>query len=630
MRRSICISDPPFGYVEQAGTWKFSYTTAASLPKGTRCRFEIQSRGRPMDWEVPSAQVKKKKNEIWVELPNGKILPVKEIAKPNALTPDFEFVLPVDVKTAETFTIVLGTENRAQRFTQRKRPFFLHIEPKSKGESKEAEVFTLDIKGGPLTNIRIITPSIVAKNERFDVILRCEDSFGNLTNNAPEGTLIEVSYENLRENLNWKLFIPETGFLNIPNLYFNEPGMYRIQLRNLKTGDTFFSSPIKCLAETERHLYWGMLHGESERANALEQIDACLRYYRDEKNIHFYAISPFESVEETPNDMWKHISTYVVEANEDMRFNTFLGFQVVAEDPALGLRHFVYAKENKPLLRKKDHKFSSFLKIYKSHQPKDLLSIPCFSMAKNFEKTFSEFHPEFERVVEIYNAWGCSECTEKEGNLRPIKTTSKHGVRESAQGSIRNALNNNFRFGFTAGGLDDRGIYSGFYEEDQVQYSPGMTAVFAKDHTKEAIFQALQQRACYATTGERIILLFSIAGMPMGSELNTKNKPGLQYNRHISGSVAGTATIKELILIRNGVPFQTIHPHVNTYEFTIDDTEPLERIAFPAKNSSPPFVYYYIRAVQEDGHIAWGSPIWIDMTETLPLMTSQPNAKRKK
>ena len=36
-----------------------------------------------------------------------------------------------------------------------------------------------------LQTIRLLTPSFVAKNKRFDIILRFEDEFGNLTNNAP-------------------------------------------------------------------------------------------------------------------------------------------------------------------------------------------------------------------------------------------------------------------------------------------------------------------------------------------------------------------------------------------------------------------------------------------------------------
>lgn len=629
MRRSICVSEPNHGFVKQAGTWKFAYTTATALPKETRLLFEIQTRGRPMDWEVPSTNPKEKKNAIWLQLPNGKTVASKEVLKKNAITPDFEFVLPTEVKAAETITIVLGKENRAQLYTQRKRPFFLYVDPKGKGDYKEPELFTLDVRGGPLTNIRVIAPSIVAKNERFDVLLRCEDAFGNLTNNAPEGTLIEVTYENLRENLNWKLFVPETGFLNIPNLYFNEPGMYRIQLRNAQSGKTYFSAPIKCLQETAQHLFWGILHGESERVDGAEQIDACLRYFRDEKNVHFYGISPFESTDEMPTEMWKHVSTNVAEANEDMRFATFLGFQVMADEPGLGVRHLVYAKDNKPILRKKEHKYSSFQKMYKSHQPKELLSIPCFTMGKGYDKAFEEFSPEYERVVEIYNAWGSSECTEKEGNLRPIKTKSKSGIHESEKGSIRHALNQNYRFGFIAGGLDDRGVYDGLYTSDQVQYSPGLTAVLAKDHTREALFHALQQRACYATTGERIIMLYAIAGSSMGTELNTKAKPGLLYNRHIAGSVAGTSKIAEITIIRNGKLLHTFHPDASYYAFAFDDTDPLERVAFPKTEEKPPFAYYYIRVLQEDGHIAWGSPIWIDLTETGVILNAPRKAKKK-
>ncbi len=81
----------------------------------------------------------------------------------------------------------------------------------------------------------------MAKNKRFDITVRFEDEFGNLTNYAPEGTLVDLSYEHLRENLNWKLFVPETGFVILPNLYFNEAGIYRIRLRNQKTNEIFIS-----------------------------------------------------------------------------------------------------------------------------------------------------------------------------------------------------------------------------------------------------------------------------------------------------------------------------------------------------------------------------------------------------
>lgn len=628
MRRSICYCEPNLALAGELSTWKFSYTTATSLPKGTRLKFDLLSRGREIDWEVPSVSHKEKKNLIWAETPEGKILSAKELAKDEFSASSFEFVLPGEIKAGDTLSFFIGTAeknkeesrkkgNRAQTSIQRRRPFYLYIDPKGKGDYRDPEIFTIDVRGNVLRNIRIIAPSLVGKNKRFDVIIRFEDIFGNLTNNAPEGTLVEVSYEHLRENLNWKLFVPETGFINVPNLYFNEPGIYKIQLRNLKTNETYFSSPIKCFAEVDKSIYWGLLHGESEKIDSLENIEACLRHFRDEKNGQFYAVSPFESVEETPNDIWKTICAQVAEFNEDYRFITLLGFQWFNQAPEEGLRHLIYSKDNKQILRKKDMKTNTLKKIYKSHTTKDLISIPSFTMAKGFETTFVDFDPDYERVVEIYNAWGSSECTAKEGNLRPIATEGKKGVSETEKGSIRKALNNNCRFGFVAGGLDDRDVYSDFYESDQIQYSPGMTAIIAIEQTREALFQALVNRSCYATTGERIVLGFNIAGASMGSELNTKSKPGLSFNRHITGFVAGTKAIKEILFIRNGKPFHTIHPKQAHYEFAIDDTELLSKILMPAQGEKPPFIYYYIRVVQEDGHIAWGSPIWIDQTDAV-------------
>ncbi len=618
MRRSICYSEPSNAIAGQKGTWKFIYTTATPLPKGTKIKFDLLTQGRAIDWDIPQTDLKEKANIIWAETKNQKISAVPSTNKQTAQT-FFEFLLPSELKIGETFIIHIGTTlslqekgNTCQKTIQRKRPFYLYIDPKGKGDYKEGELFQMDIKGGPLNAIRAITPSLVARNKRFDVIVRFEDSFGNLTNNAPLGTLIELSYEHLRENLNWKIFVPETGFITLPNLYFNEPGVYKIKLHNLKNNEIFFSDPIKCLSESNVTLFWGFFHGESERYDSLYNIDSSLRHFRDDQALNFYATSSFDSEEETPTDNWKALTSHIAEFNEDDRFITFLGSQWEGEPSSEGVRQFLYTKENKNIFRKKDTKTSALKKIYKSLSPKELLSIPTFTMGGNSTYTFDEFQPEFEKVVEIYNAWGSSECTSGEGNPRPIKGTGKGSVEENPAGSIQRALKMGCRFGFIAGGLDDRGIYDGLYDSDQEQYSPGLTAILAKEQTKASLIEALHHRLCYATTGARIIVGFSIAGSSMGSELNNKTKPGLDFNRHISGYALGNAAIQEIAIIRNGEILQKLQPKDYHTDFTYDDTTPLHQILLQGKFSPLPFVYYYLRVIQENGHIAWSSPIWID------------------
>jgi hypothetical protein len=577
--------------------------------------------GRPLDWELPQTNPKEKKNLIWCEA-NGK--GVTPAAHDGAC---YEFLLPSEVKAGDPLTICIGAPDRdekkgnsAQKTSQRKRPFILSIDPKGKTDYKETEVFQIDVRGAELSNLKIFVPSLVAKNKRFDVMVRFEDEFGNLTSMAPEGTLIDLSYENFRESLNWKLFVPETGFIMLPNLYFNEAGIYRLQLKNLLTKETFFSSPIKCVAEAPYEINWGLLHGEWERYDSGPEIEVLLRYMRDEQMFQFFATSPFESEEETSADLWKTISNQIAEFHEDERFVSLLGFQYLGTPGEEGMRQFLYAKEGKPLMRKREAKFNSLKKIYKSHSPKDLIAIPTFTMGKSTCFNFQDFAPEYERVVEIYNAWGSSES--KGDNLRPI-IGPKEGIAESAEGSIQKALARGCKFGFVAGGYDDRGPYAPLFDTSQEQYSAGLTAILAADQTRAGLFEALYNRSCYATTGERIVLGLFVAASPMGSSLDTKTKPGLEYNRHITGYCLGTADLASVELIRNGEVLKQLPFKGHECEFTFDDSELLGSICLEP-DGVPPFTYYYLRVVQSDGHIAWSSPIWIDLTST----TAAPIAKR--
>ncbi len=619
MRRSICVTQPASARAGEKGTWQFHYTTATPLPKGTKIRFDVESQGRESDWEIPSCNVKDKTNVIYALLSGDRIVKATLVESP-AENAQFEFVLPAGMKLGEVLRIVIGSAdwddpstfvtqgNRCQLFVQRRHAFHFHVDPKGKGlYSGEPESFLIDIRGSQLQRINILSPSFVTKNKRFDITVRFEDAFGNLTNSAPEGTLIDLSYEHLRENLSWKLFVPETGFVVLPNLYFNEPGIYRICLKDSTGKVNFISSPIKCFAEAPAHLSWGLLHGESDRIDSIEDMEGCLRQLRDEKGLSFFASSPFTSESEISNDQWKALSQSLADFSEEDRFLTLPGMQYLGKPGEEGLRQFLYIKDHKPILRPDDPKTNSLVKIYKNHNPREFLSIPSFTSSSACGFDFEMFHPDFERVVEIYNSWGSSECSKKEGNPFPIMGT----ISATSDGLIQRALQKNCRFGFVAGGLDDRGVYEGLFGSKQVEYSPGLTAVFLEKQTREGLLDALYRRACYATTGSRIILGFHIAGAVMGSELNLVEKKGLAVNRHISGYVAGTCPIRSIELLRNGTILHTWNPKANQYDYEYDDMQPFIKHSLSAPNAKR-FLYYYVRVTQEDGAMAWSSPIWVD------------------
>lgn len=638
MRRSICYCEPSSVRAGLVGTFRFIYTTAQNLPKGTKVRFDLQSLGREVDWEIPSATQKEGTNTIYLELEDGTLVPAKEVEIPNTVIPQFEFTLPKAVNQGESFAITVGAKgekaakkggNRAQTVSQRRRQFFMYLDPSGKGRFADPEVFTIDIYGNKLDNIRILTPSLVGKNKRFDIIVRFEDKYGNLTSDTDDEALLELSHELLRENLNWKIFVPETGFISLPNLYFNEAGVFTIQLKNLKTKQVWRSSPIRCSEEASHMLLWGMLHGESEKVDAVENIDSCLRYFRDDRALNFYGLSPFEDQKETSNEDWKNCVHTTQEFSEDDRFITFIGCQWIGEPKKEGMRQIVYLKDQKGLIRKKDAKGATLDKLHGSFTEKEAITIPMLSMAKGYSYDFANFNPAFERVVEIYNAWGSSETTSKKGNTAPFKG-KKGGLEETPEGSLIEALNANCRFGFVAGGLDDRGIFAPLYETEQAQYTPGLTAILATEHTKNALGEALYKRHVYATTGARIVIEFSIAQKMMGEELQTGEKPGLMINRHIHLFAAGQANLRSVEVMRNGQLYKRFTPQTTSFETTLDDMDPMEKIAIQPKDGKYPFVYYYIRVTQEDGHMAWSSPIWVDITPRVPQVRKKVEVKALK
>ncbi|MCH9621366.1 MAG: hypothetical protein S4CHLAM20_07860 [Chlamydiia bacterium] len=625
MARSICKTHPSVTLAGHSGNWNFIFIPGSNLPEKTVLRFDMLTSDEEGSWQMPQAAPNVKLNCIWLTLADEKRM-IPEAVDMGGYTV-FDFVLNKAVKAGEELIITIGSigktaekKNLAQTFTQRRRPFHLYIDTKGKKAfPKEPEVFYLDVKGGELNNIKIIGPSIVSRNDRFDLMLRFEDSYGNLTGYAPEDTLIELSYDQLRENLNWKLFIPETGYLSLPNLYFNDPGTYRIKLTNLQNKNVYQSPPIECVLSAEESLFWGILHAESKRHKTAEDVENSLRSFRDDNALQFYASSVFEDETSTPSADWKLLSSQIAQFNEEERFVSMLGFQWFGQPSVEGLRHFIYPKDNKPVLRMKDTKSNTLKKIYRSHSPKELLSIPCLTMAKGYSYNFKDFNPEFERVVEIFNYFGSSECSAKKGNPYPIRTKGrKSGMSETEEGSIQKALSKNCRFGFVSGGFDRRGVYKDTEQNDQIEYQNGLTGIFSKEYSRDNLFTSLYNRRCYATTGARIIVTFNIASMPMGSELDTHSKPGLEFNRHIEIKVSGTDKIKEIIVFRNLEKYKVLENLENEFECIIDDSDPLSKVVLKASGDSPDFTYYYLRITQEDGHIAYVTPIWVDYIPPKP------------
>jgi len=141
------------------------------------------------------------------------------------------------------------------------------------------------------------------------------------------------------------------------------------------------------------------------------------------------------------------------------------------------------------------------------------------------------FTPEFSPVVEIMSMHGCSESDEAACPMlhtmgpRDGASTYQHGL---AAGHIVGAV----------GSTDHHSAHPG-------SYGHGRVAVWADALTRDGILAALRARRCYALTGDRIDLRFSINGAPLGSALPPADV------REIAVEVRGGAALDTIELLHN-------------------------------------------------------------------------------
>lgn len=79
----------------------------------------------------------------------------------------------------------------------------------------------------------------------------------------------------------------------------------------------------------------------------------------------------------------------------------------------------------------------------------------------------------------------------------------------------------------------------------------------------------------------------------MGEAITTKNKV-------VDIHVIGTDKIKEIVVVKNNKEYQV--KHSGNQEVTVQ---------WKDKQKNDGESYYYVRIMQENGELAWSSPIWV-------------------
>jgi hypothetical protein len=390
-------------------------------------------------------------------------------------------------------------------------PIALDLE--GRGEILTPEWPSFEVVGRPETRyVNCTVPSMVAAGETFRLAIRSEDRFKNpISGRSPEYRLL-LDGEPFRT-------VPaaERAVTVLEDVRITEPGTHRFTVTSSEESLTGTSNPVWVRPRVERRIWWGETHGHIGFADGQGSAEGYYRFGRDIARLDFLTLSE--------HDIWTDASEW--QALQEMTerfldpgvFTPILGYEWTAA-AAVGGHHNVYFRGGAGSERVSHQRTLNLKELYaglrRVHRPEDVLIIPHAHTPGDWRSSDGVM----ERLVEL---------------------TSGHGTFEWFGNRY---LQNGYHVGFI-GSSDNHRLHPGYGPATNFQMG-GLAAVFAEENTPQVLFEALRARACYGTTGERIIVDADLDGIPMGQRVPPSAR------RMIRCRVMGTAPIEAVDLVKNG------------------------------------------------------------------------------
>lgn len=360
------------------------------------------------------------------------------------------------------------------------------------------------------------------------------------------------------------------------------------------------SLPTDFTREGEK-IYFGSIHGHNALCDGTGEKgeDGIKEYYewgKEVEGLDFCALTNHTSNYLT-YDAWTHKKWEMVQKLTE-RFNlpgeyvTLLGYEWAPLDKYRKWHNNIYFKKGYgPLYRGDESRSNTLEKLVSLLINEECIIVPHHPCAGiDWNKRVYLKYPHLFPVVEIYSHFGNS--LEERYPQWPEGDT------------VLSALAKGIRFGFIA---SPDTHYGRPFLDSWAGKRIGLTAVFARELTRSAIYNSLKERFCYATTGVRIFLDFRLNDFKMGSIIKEED---VGKGRNIWIKVFGQQPIKTIEIYRNGIPIFTTSPENESAEIIFVDEESLEKFLISGR---PSFCWYYTKIVQVDGEIAWSSPVYIEI-----------------
>ncbi len=369
------------------------------------------------------------------------------------------------------------------------------------------------ITGSALAGVAGFAPSVVQPGERFELALRGRDAFYNRARAVPDTWVLTLNDEPWRK-------VPTSGAITLVDVQLDTPGVYRF---GIEAEDGSFSgevNPVLVAAEPRPRIFWGDTHGHSGFAEGIGTPERFMRWARDDARLDFVTHSEHDIWLDDAE--WEVLREHVQRFTQPGRFIAYLGYEWSVANTSGG-HHNVLFRTPEGRDRVPAQFYPTLSRLYQGLRAgtatRDVVVIPHAHQAGDYRLN----DPELEPLIEIM---------------------SQHGTFEWFG---RMYLQQGHQVGFTA--ASDNHLSQPGYSAPlggSLSQRGGLGAVLADAKTTDGIFDGMKALRAYATTGDRMILDFTVNGATMGKRIP------FSKTRTIDGTVAGTAPIDRVDVIKNG------------------------------------------------------------------------------
>ncbi len=444
--------------------------------------------------------------------------------------------------------------------------------------------------------LSVTSPAQVVAGQAFSVRAVVRDCFHNVATRGSSIPKLQLSDES---NVPFRQESP--GIFIYENVVLRERGVHR--LRVLADGlPTAYTPPVEVLDEPptrtllfgDPHCMSGLCVGEYPRpSTAREIVEYVHTYARDSAGVDFAACTSLAM--RMDEEQWKEVTEAANRFSEEGRYVALPAYEWFGMLEQDGNKNVYFLDDQDiPKLDSRSSDSNHPEKLWKQLERFEgrAMTVPHHSVSAVIGTRWRWHDPRFQRLVEIYSCWGNSEAR---GCERPLVNPARY-----EEQSVQDALEKGYRLGIIAGS-DTHTSQPGFSNRLRLKnaWKGGLACVWAETFDREGIFRALWERRCYGTTGARIVLEFFLNDAPMGSEV----KLDVSAERKLKIRAETCSPVNKVVIVKNAKEIHVDTPKGESVYFEWVDSNGMERESD----------YYYFRLMQDDGEIAWSSPIWVDV-----------------